>query len=156
MIVGFIERQLRKVFGATAHDPDPATMSSWERREAQSAMRTSGRGMEAEFVDGSDSARVAAVAASEAGHPEMAAELVDGSEAAARAAEMASETDGSYLHSELAEDTEEAREEVVQSQHHEPPRSELVNDSDAAREAAARANERKDMSAEEKEAQQRG
>ena len=137
----FVERQLKKVFGAKAHDPDYETMTGMERADAQSAMRQSGEHERSRIVADSADAGGLARAANERSGAGLRSELVDDGDEAATLANAASEHDGSHLADEIKTDENaDAGEEAAEASHHEAPRSELVDDSDGAIEDARRAS----------------
>jgi hypothetical protein len=143
MIREFIERTLKKVFATHAREPDPEHMTRTERREAAETNQPSGRGQTDDFADASESAAAEARGASES-MPPMESDYVDDTRPPRQQANAASEEDGSYLEAELADESHGTADDARQASPHEPPRSDLADDSDKAREDAERANARSD------------
>lgn len=136
----FIERNLRKVFGAKASEPDPESMSKRKRNEAYQASVPPDPHMRDTLADSSAEAERNARASMEKAPVGMTDELAEDHERARNLARAANEKDGSHLKSDLVDDSERARTEVYQANPHEPPQSDLASDTDTAREDAERAN----------------
>jgi hypothetical protein len=136
----FVERMLGKVFAQKAHDPSFETMTAYERREAE-VLNAKPRGMTSELVSTSASAAADAREAMAPRHMPMTATLADESLEAREQAEQASVKDGSHLRSEPVDDSETALADARDAGPHDVPHSPLVDDSEEARDAAARASE---------------
>lgn len=142
MINAWVERNLRKLLGARAHDPDPTQMTKAERHEAQEANMPSGVVERSPLAnDGRGEAPSAAKHVNETAPLDMTSPLADEQHHAKVDARFSNEEDGSYLSDDLADDSHEAEAAAAGSNEQEPPRSTLAGDTKTAKFDAERANE---------------
>lgn len=136
-----IERLLQKVFGQQAQDPDPDKMNAMERTDALHASERSGAYLRSELAEPTSGAAQYARESSQHGQMPQESAFVDSTDTVRELSESAHVHDGSHLRSEIEEGNLDAEQDAYQAGRHEPPRSEIIDDSDIAREAAARASE---------------